>query len=207
MADEPRATPPVFVIDDNPGCRRSLQSLLEAARLPVATFASVRDFLERYDGRRPGCIVLDVRPRGGSGLDLEEELRRRQLTLPIIVMTGSGDVPSSVRAFEGDAIDFRQKPVPPAKLLERIREALGIDPQARATAEQHAIVLDGITRLTPRQRQVMDQLALGSTSKQIAAVLKISVRTVEGHRRVVLRKMGVSSAAHLARAVAGLERT
>jgi two-component system response regulator FixJ len=206
MADEPRAMPPVFVIDDNPGFRRSLQALLEAARLPVETFASARDFLERYDGRRPGCIVLDVRLRGESGLDLQEELRRRQVTLPIIVMTGYGDVPPSVRAFKGGAIDFRQKPVPPKKLLERIREALEIDPQARATAEQHAIVLDGIARLTPRQRQVMDQLALGSSSKEIAAALKISVRTVEVHRRVVLRKMGVSSVAHLARAVASLER-
>ena len=207
MADEPRAMPPVFVIDHNPGFRRSLQSLLEAAKLPVETFASARDFLERYDGRRPGCIVLDVRLRGENALDLQEELRRRQVTLPIIVMTGHGDVAPSVGAFKGDAIDFRQKPVPPDKLLERIHEALAIDPQPRATAGQHALVLDGIARLTPRQRQVMDQLALGSTSREIAAVLKISVRTVEGHRRVVLRKMGVSSAAHLARAVARPERT
>ena len=207
MADESRATPPVFVIDDNPGFRRSLQSLLEAARLPVETFASAQDFLERYDGRRPGCIVLDIRLRGESGLDLQEELRGRQVTLPIIVMTGYGDVPTSVRAFKGDAIDLRQKPVPPNKLLERIREALEIDRQARATAGQHAIVFDDIARLTPRQRQVMDQLALGSSCKEIAAALKISVRTVEVHRRVVLRKMGVSSVAHLARAVARLERT
>jgi two-component system, LuxR family, response regulator FixJ len=206
MADESRATPPVFVIDDNPGFRRSLQSLLEAASLPVVTFASVQDFLERYDGRRLGCIVLDVGPRGESGFDLQEELRRRQLTLPIIV-TGSGDVPPSVRAFKEDAIDFRQKPVASKKLLERIREALEIDPQARATVEPRAVILGGIARLTPRQRQVMDQLALGSSSKEIAAVLKISVRTVEGHRRVVLRKMGVSSAAHLARVVARRERT
>jgi two-component system response regulator FixJ len=207
MPDEPRAVPPVFVIDDNPGLRRSLQSLLEAARLPVATFASVRDFLERYDGRRPGCIVLDVRLRDESELDLQEELRRRQVTLPIIVMTGYGDVPPSVRPFTGDAIDLRQKPVPQEKLIERICEALEIDPQARATAGQHAIVLPGIARLTPRQRQVMDHLARGSSSREIAAVLKISVRTVEGHRRIVLRKMGVSSVAHLARAVARLERT
>jgi two-component system, LuxR family, response regulator FixJ len=207
MADEPRAMPPVFVIDDNPGFRRSLQSLLEAARLPVETFASAQDFLERYDGRRPGCIVLDIRLRGESGLDLQEELGGRQVTLPIIVMTGYGDVPTSVRAFKRDAIDFRQKPVPPNKLLERIREALEIDRQARATAGQHAIVFDDIARLTPRQRQVMDQLALGSSCREIAAALKISVRTVEVHRRVVLRKMGVSSVAHLVRAVARLERT
>ena len=201
------AEPTVFVVDDNPGLRRSLQSLLEAAGLRVETFASAREFLKRYDGGRPGCIVLDVRLRNESGLDLQEELRRRQSTLPIIVVTGYGDVPTSVRAFKGGAIDFLQKPVPPKKLLERIREALEVGRQARATAGQHAIVLDGIARLTPRQRQVLDQVALGSSSKEIAAVLKISVRTVEGHRRVLLRKMGVSSLAHLARAVGRLERT
>jgi FixJ family two-component response regulator len=196
----------VFVVDDNPGLRRSLQSLLEAARLPVETFASAREFLARYRGG-PGCLVLDVRLRDESGLDLQEELRRRGMTLPIIVMTGYGDVPTSVRAFKGGAIDFLQKPVPPKKLLERIREALEIDRQGRATAGQRAVVLDSIARLTPRERQVMDLLALGNSSKEIASTLKISVRTVEGHRRVVLRKMGVSSVAHLARAVAHLERT
>jgi len=201
------AEPTVFVVDDNPGLRRSLQSLLEAAKFPVETFASAREFLERYDAQRPGCLVLDVRLRDENGLDLQEELRRRQMALPIIVMTGYGDVPTSVRAFKGGAIDFLQKPVPPKKLLERIREALEIDRQARATAGQRAVVLDGIARLTPRERQVMDLLAFGHSSKEIGAMLKISVRTVEGHRRVVLRKMGVSSVAHLARAVARLERT
>jgi len=197
----------VFVVDDNPGLRRSLQALLEAAKLPVETFASTREFLERYDGGRPGCIVLDVRLRGESGLDLQDELRRRQVALPIIVMTGYGDVPTSVRAFKGGAIDFLQKPVPPKKLVARIREALEIDRQARATAGKRAVVLDGIARLTPRERQVMDLLALGNSSKEIASTLKISVRTVEGHRRVVLRKMGVASVAHLARAVARLGST
>jgi two-component system, LuxR family, response regulator FixJ len=201
------AEPTVFVVDDNPGLRRSLQSLLEAARLPVETFASAREFLERYDGGRPGCIVLDVRLRNESGLDLQEELRRRQTMLPVIVMTGYGDVTTSVRAFKDGAIDFLQKPVPPKKLLERIREALEIDRQVRATAGEREVVLAGIARLTPRERQVMDLLALGNSSKEIASTLKISARTVEGHRRVVLRKMGVSSVAHLARAVARLGPT
>ena len=206
-AEQTTAEPTVFVVDDNPALRRSLQSLLEAEKIPVETFASARDFLECCNGGRPGCIVLDVRLRGESGLDLQEELRRRQITLPIIVMTGYGDVPTSVRAFKSGAIDFLQKPVPPKQLLERMREALKIDRQARAAGAQRAVVLDGIGRLTLRERQVMDLLALGNSSKEIAATLKISVRTVEGHRRVVLRKMGVSSVAHLARAVARMERT
>ena len=148
-------------------------------------------------------MVLDVRLRSEDGL----ELRRRHVTLPIIVMTGYGDVPTSVRAFKGGAIDFLQKPVAPKKLLARIREALELDRQGRAIAAQRAVVLAGIARLTPRERQVMNLLALGSSSKEVAATLKISARTVEAHRRVVLRKMGVSSVAHLARAVARLERT
>ena len=201
------AEPTVFVVDDNPGLRRSLQSLLEAAKLPVETYASAQEFLEHYDSERPGCMLLDVRLRSQNGLELQEELRRRHVTLPIIVMTGYGDVPTSVRAFKGGAIDFLQKPVAPKKLLARIREALELDRQGRATAVQHAVVLAAIARLTPRERQIMDLLALGSSSKEIAATLKISARTVEGHRRVVLRKMGVSSVAHLARAVARLERT
>jgi len=201
------AEPTVFVVDDNPGLRRSLQSLLEAARLPVETYASAQEFLERYDSERPGCMVLDVRLRRENGLELQEELRRRHVTLPIIVMTGYGDVPTSVRAFKGGAIDFLQKPVDPKKLLTRIREALELDRQGRAIAVQRAAVLAGIARLTPRERQVMNLLAIGNSSKEVAATLKISARTVEGHRRVVLRKMGVSSVAHLARAVARLERT
>jgi two-component system response regulator FixJ len=200
------AEPTVFVIDDNPGVRRSLQALGEAAGLPVETYASAREFLERCDPQRPGCLVLDVRLRSESGLDLLEELRRRRMTMPIIVMTGYGDVPSSVRAFKGGAIDFLQKPVPPKKLLERIRDALEIDRQARATAAQRTVVVDSIAHLTPRERQVMDLLALGNSSKEIATTLKISLRTVEGHRRVVLRKMGVSSAAQLARRVARLDK-
>ena len=199
--------PAVFVVDDNPGLRRSLQALLEAAGLPVETYASAQEFLERYDPRRPGCLVLDVRLRGSSGLDLQEALRRRRATLPIIVVTGYADVPTSVRAFKGGAVDFLQKPVPPKTLLERIREALEIDRQARAVAAQRAVVADRIAHLTPRELQVMDLLALGNSSKEIAATLKISVRTIEGHRRVVLRKMAVPSAAHLARVVAGLDRT
>jgi two-component system response regulator FixJ len=201
------AEPTVFVVDDNPALRRSLQALLAAASLPVETFASAREFLERYDGARPGCLLLDVRLRGESGLDLQEELGRRRSALPVIVMTGFGDVHTSVRAFKGGAIDFLQKPVPPKKLVERVREALEIARQACAAGAQRAVVLNGIASLTPRERQVMDLLALGNSSKEIAWTLKISTRTVEGHRRVVLRKMGVSSVAQLARAVARLERT
>ena len=108
--------PTVFLVDDNPAVRKSMQALVEAAGLAVETYASAGEFLAAYDGRRPGCLVLDVRLRGESGLDLQDELRRRNIILPIIVMTGYADVPTSVRAFKGGARDFLRKPVPPKKL-------------------------------------------------------------------------------------------
>jgi two-component system response regulator FixJ len=200
------AEPTVFVVDDNPGIRESLQALVEAVGLAIETYASPKEFLAAYDPGRPGCLVLDLRLRGSSGLDLQDELRRRGATLPVIVMTGYGDVPSSVRALKAGAVDFLRKPVPPKKLLVRIRECLEMDRSARALVAQHADVAARVARLTAREREVMELLAIGHGSKEIAVALKISVRTVEGHRRVVLRKMEVPSVAHLARAIARLER-
>ncbi|HEV7732654.1 MAG TPA: response regulator [Candidatus Binatia bacterium] len=198
--------PTVFVVDDNPAVRTSLQELLTSAGLAIEVYASAAEFLEQYDARRPGCLILDVRLRGRSGLDLQDELRRRNATVPIIVMTGYGDVPTSVRAFKGGAIDFLRKPVPPKVLIERIREALLMDGRAREADATSVALDDRIAHLTPRERQVMDLLAMGSSSKAIATALDISVRTVESHRGTVLRKMNVGSAAELARAVGRLRR-
>jgi FixJ family two-component response regulator len=200
-------TPPtVFVVDDNPGVRRSLKALVEAEGMAVRTFATASEFLAAYDPQDPGCLVLDIRLRGGrNGLDIQDELRRRHATLPIIVVTGYGDVPTSVRAFKGGAVDYLEKPVPPKRLTERIRACIELDRRTREAAARRSTVADRIARLTPRERMVMDLLALGKSSKSIAVALHISVRTVESHRRTVLRKMDVSSAAELARAVAGLE--
>jgi len=199
------AVPTVFVVDDNPGVRKSLQALVEAEGLAVATYASAAEFFRAWDAQRPGCLVLDVRLRGESGLNLQDELRRRNATLPVIVMTGYADVPTSVRALKGGAIDFLRKPVPPKQLIARIREALDVDRRARDAAVQHGDVADRIAQLTPREREVMELLAVGDSSKAIASALSISVRTVESHRRTVLRKMRVSSAVQLARAVARLQ--
>ena len=198
--------PTVFVIDDNPGVRRSLKALVEAEGMAVRTYASAKEFLDSYDPQQAGCLVLDIRLRGGrNGLDIQDELRRRDATLPIIVVTGYGDVPTSVRAFKGGAIDYLEKPVPPKRLMERIRACIELDRRTREAAARRSAVADRIAQLTPRERTVMELLALGNSSKRIAAVLDISVRTVESHRRTVLRKMSVASAAELARAVAGLD--
>ncbi len=181
-----------------------MQALLEAEGLAVETFESGRDFLAAHDARRPGCLILDIRLRGESGLDLQDELRKRNATLPIIFMTGYANVPASVRAFRGGATDFLRKPVPPQKLVAQIREILEVDRRARDTTAQRDTVADRIAQLTPRESQVMERMALGDSSKEIAAALALSVRTVDGHRRNVLRKMDVDSAVQLARAVARL---
>jgi two-component system response regulator FixJ len=191
----------VFVVDDNVGVRKSLRALLESAGLAVETYASGEEFLAAYDPERPGCLVLDVRLRHGSGLDVQDELRRHKTTLPIIVLTGHGDVSSSVRALKAGALDFLQKPAPPKVLLERIRAAIETDRQARAVTAERAVVMNRLAHLTPREREVAELLIAGKTSKEIALAMNISVRTVEGHRRMVLSKMNVSSATQLVRTV------
>lgn len=197
----------VFVVDDNVGVRKSLRALLESAGLAVETFASGEEFLGAYEPDRPGCLVLDVRLRNSSGLDLQDDLRRRKAMLPIIVLTGHGNVPTSVRALKAGAVDFLQKPAPPKLLLERIRTAIESDREARALSTERAAVTKRLARLTPREREVMELLVAGKTSKEVAGVMKVSVRTVEGHRRIVLSKMNVSSAAQLVRIVLGVRDT
>jgi two-component system response regulator FixJ len=197
-------TPTVFVVDDNPSVRKSLRALVEAAGLAVETYASATEFLSAYDATREGCLVLDVRLKGQNGLDLQDELRRRQALLPIIVVTGYADVRTTVRAFKGGAVDFLRKPVPPKTLLAHIRDAIAVDRRARDAEAERVAVADRIAELTPRERQVMELLATGNSSKAIGSTLGLSVRTVEGHRREVLRKMEVDSAVQLARAIAAV---
>ncbi len=196
-----KAAATVFVVDDNAGVRSSLRELLTSVSLPVETFASGKEFLDAFDPDRPGCLVLDVRLKEGSGLDLQDELHRRGVTLPIIVLTGHGDVPNSVRALKAGAFDFLQKPPPPAVLLERIHAAIESDRAAREAASERAVALRRLSSLTPREREVMSLLVAGATSKEIASDLSLSVRTVEGHRRRVLSKLRVASAAQLVRVV------
>lgn len=191
----------VFVVDDNLGVRRALRALLESTGLAVETYASSQEFLTAYKPERPGCLVLDVRLGDGNGLDLQDDLRRRKVMLPVIVLTGHGNVQTSVRAFKAGAFDFLQKPAPPDVLLERVGVALDIDRQRRAAASEHAVVLAGLACLTPREHEVMELVVAGKASKDIAAAMDVSVRTVEGHRRMVFIKTHVSSAAMLVRTV------
>lgn len=191
--------PTVFVIDDDEGVRRSLESLGKAAGLLVEGFADGSEFLVASGPDRPGCLVLDVRLRESNGVDLIEELHKRGYQLPIIVITAYGDVPTAARAFRGGALDFMEKPVSPRKLIERIREALEIDRRGREAAADVAAVSRRLSQLTTRERTIHDLLLSGKSSKQMADALNLSVRTVEGYRREVFRKMEVASAADLIR--------
>ena len=201
------STATVFVIDDDDAVRNSLAELLTSVSLPVETYASGEEFLDAVGPDRPGCLVLDVRLKKSSGLDFQDELRRRKVRLPIIVLTGHGDVPSSVRAMKAGAFDFLQKPPPPAVLIERILAAIEADRRAHRVASDRSDALKGLASLTPREREVQAHLVAGSTSKEVAYDLGISVRTVEGHRRRVLSKLGVTSAAQLVRVVMGTRDT
>ena len=196
-----RLPPTVFVVDDDPRVRSSLRTLLVASGIPVESYASGKEFLAAYDASRPGCLILDLRLRGETGLELQDELRRRKVSLPIIILTGHATVGASVRALKAGAVEFLEKPARPAMLLSRIRDALAIDETVRRDAAARASVEKRLARLSPRERQVVDLLVAGKTSKEIAVALGLSVRTVEGYRGRIRLKTEAASVAELVRAV------
>jgi FixJ family two-component response regulator len=189
----------VFIVDDDADLRESLGWLLESAGLRFKGYATAQEFLDGYKSEAPGCLLLDVRMPGLSGLDLQEELRRRGVPPPIIIMTGHARVPMAVRALTGGAIDFIQKPFKDQALLERVRRAIELDRhtrQVRIECTRFAALLD---YLTPREREVMELVAVGKANKIIADDLGISPKTVEIHRGRVMEKLQVDSVAELVR--------
>ena len=189
----------VFIIDDDAGIRDSLSWLVESVGLRVKTFANGDEFLEAYDPSLVGCIVLDVRMPGLSGLDLQEELNRRASDLPVLIITGYGEVQGAVRALKAGAADYLQKPVSDQTLLDRIQDCLRANIRERKKRADQADVVSRMASLTRRQRQVMDLVVDGRSNKEIGRRLDISVKTVESHRGHVMHKMGVSTIADLAR--------
>ncbi len=189
----------VFVVDDDADLRESLGWLFQSAGLRVKSYSTAQEFLTDYKPEEPGCLLLDVRMPGLSGLDLQEELRRRGVPPPIIMMTGHARVPMAVRALKGGAIDFIQKPFSDQSLLERIRQAIDLDRRTRQVRTEAAKFAALLTHLTPREREVMDLVIAGKPNKIIAADLGISPKTVEIHRGRVMEKMQVESVAELVR--------
>lgn len=193
--------PTVFVVDDDQAMRKSLHWLIESVGLNVETFPSARRFLESYTPGRPGCLVLDMRMPGISGLELQEKLKARNITIPVIFITGHGDVPMAVRAMKAGAIDFIEKPFNDQLLLDRIQHALEQDAQSRSGQAQRAELAARLALLTPREREVMEMVAEGKPNKVIAAQLGVSAKTVEAHRAKVMEKMQAKSLADLIRMV------
>ena len=198
MKDKPAT---VIVVDDDEAVRTSLRLLLKSVGLPVETHASAQEFLDRFDPDRPGCLVLDIRMPGMSGLELQERLNVMHAMVPVVFITGHGDVPMAVEAMQHGAVDFIQKPFRDQDLLDRINQALEKDRENRAGLRARDAIRARIEDLTPREKEVLDLVTAGKANKVIAGDLNVSQRTVEIHRARVMEKMGASSLAHLVRMV------
>jgi FixJ family two-component response regulator len=191
--------PTVFVVDDDEAVRDSVRVLLKTVGINAETFASGREFLDSYDPDRPGCLVLDIRMPGMSGMELQEQLVARNAILPVIFITGHGDVPMAVHALRSGAVDFMQKPFSEQALLDRIQQVLEQNGRDRQKLANREAIRARIDRLTPRERQVMKLVVDGNANKVIAIDLGIGERTVEIHRARVMEKMEASSLPHLVR--------
>jgi two-component system, LuxR family, response regulator FixJ len=187
----------VYVVDDDDGMRRALSLLLNTVGYKTAAFASPKEFLDKFRPDTAGCLVLDIRMPGISGLELQQHLNRMGSMLPVIFITGHGDVPMAVQAMKEGAFEFVQKPFRDQDLLDRINHALEQDKQNRSSLARRADVLQRIESLTPREKQVMALVVDGAANKVIAIDLGLSERTVEIHRAKVMEKMGARSVAHL----------
>lgn len=187
----------VFVIDDDQAVRESLHWLLESVGHRVCGYSSAREFLNVYDGTTPGCLVLDVRIPGMSGLELQNHLLERDWCLPVIIVTGHGDVPMAVRAMKAGAIDFLQKPYNDQALLDRIQLALELCRQRRHSHRELARIQANYRQLTPREREVAAHVVAGKANKVIAIKLGLSPKTIEVHRANVMFKMHVNSLSEL----------
>jgi FixJ family two-component response regulator len=191
--------PTVFIIDDDDEVRDAIALLMRSVGLAVQGFDSAQTYLAQFDSQRPGCLVLDVRMRGMSGLELQERLANEPLHPPIIMITGHGDVPMAVRAVKNGAVDFLEKPFNDQVLLDAVHRAFALDAVQRGEASQRADIEGRLSRLTRREREVLDQVAAGKRNKVIAAELRISQSTVEAHRAKVMEKLEVRSLSELMR--------
>jgi len=191
----------IFVVDDDKVVRDSLSWLISSVGLHVETFASAQDFLADYDPTRPGCLLVDVRMPGMSGLELQKRLAENPHCLPVIIVTGHGDVQMAVRAMKDGAFDFIEKPYNDQVLIDLVQKAVHECERRRNEQIGHQEVQVLVDFLTPRERQVMEMIVEGNTNKQIAHGLDISDKTVEAHRAKVMEKLRASSLADLIRKV------
>ena len=200
--------PTIFVVDDDPDMRRSLECLMGTAGLPIQVFESAEQFLESYRVPQPGCMLLDVRMPGMGGLRLLQHMQTFVAHLPVIVFTGYGEVPMAVQAMKSGAFDFIEKPASHQQILDRVqdalqrvRNALAADRERHARELEQAKIAHLLTKLSHREREVLEQMAVGLSGKTIAEQLGISERTVEKHRESIMYKTGTHSLAELIRLI------
>jgi FixJ family two-component response regulator len=189
--------PAVFIVDDDAAVRESLRALLGSVDVRAHAFASAEEFLAVVDQVRRGCLLIDVRMPGMSGLELQRTLQERGIDLPVILITGHGDVPMAVRAMKAGAVDFIEKPFNEQELLERVQGCLKADAELQQVRAAREDAFDRIGQLTQRELEVMELLVVGKPSKLIASALGISEKTVDVHRFNVMRKTGMRSVAEL----------
>jgi FixJ family two-component response regulator len=197
--------PTVFVVDDDEALRRSLSYLIESVGLEVETFAGGEEFLAACDPDRPGVLVLDLRMPGIGGLDVQRELNRRGIELPIILLTGHAEVSTAVRSLKEGAFDFIEKPFSDQVLLDSIQAAIRTDRTIRSDRFRHSDIAERVERLTQREREVMERVVVGEANRVIAEHLGLSPKTVEVHRAHVMEKLEVHSLAELVRLAVALE--
>ncbi len=197
----------VFVVDDDPAVRDSLQWLLSSVDMKVETFASAQEFMMAYDPLQLGCVLVDVRMPGMSGLELQEELTARGTNLPVIVITGHSDVQMAVRAMKAGAFDFIEKPFNDQSLLDLVQKAIDENKATAQMRSEQEEIRQRFDLLSPRERQVLEQIVAGEPNKRIAFNLGLSEKTVEAHRAKVMEKTRAGSLAELIKMATLLETT
>jgi two-component system response regulator FixJ len=195
----PPRKPVVFIVDDDAAIRRSLRFLIESVGLDVETYATAEQFLNAYDGSQPGCLILDVRMPGMGGLPLQDELAKRHIELPIIIVTGYAEIPMAVRAMKAGAVDFIEKPFSDQLLLEKVREVIDAYMRRRQSSADRDVLAARFASLSAREREVLEGVVAGKANKVIALELGVGPKTVEAHRAKLMKKLGVDSLADLVR--------
>jgi two-component system, LuxR family, response regulator FixJ len=193
--------PTVFVVDDDSGVRSSIRMLLKSIGIAATSLASAQEFLDAFDSSQPGCLVLDIRMPGMSGMELQQQLSLQGAIIPVIFITGHGDIPMAVEAMQHGAFDFLQKPFRDQDLIDRIQKALARDRETRTALQKHSQIREKLESLTPREKDVLRLLIKGQQNKVMAAELGLSQRTVEIHRAHIMDKTGANSLAQLVRMV------
>lgn len=189
--------PVVSIVDDDEALRDSLRWLLESSGYNVSTYAISESFLSAYDPDQAGCLVLDIRMPGMSGLELQDELMRRGYAIPVIFVTGHGDVPTAVSAMKKGAVEFIEKPFNDQEFLALIERVLAFDARARTEAARKLSHAARFAKLTAREREVMESIVAGRRNKEMADEMGVSIKTIEAHRAKVMQKTGASSLAEL----------